>query len=90
MILKLPSLIGIPELKQEESESGSIGLQQNSSCKITITADAYSVYIKDRVVTDQFAKPTGTQTTGTITKHDAAGATAASVLCNSINTRSKV
>ena len=90
------SLIGIPKLKQEESQSGSIGFTAKiPAAKITITADAYSVYIKDRVVlTDQFARPTGTQTAGSPGAQlqsifDAAGATAAQFFANSINTRSK-
>jgi iron complex outermembrane receptor protein len=90
------TLIGIPKLKQEESQSGSVGFTAKiPDAKITITADAYSIYIKDRVVlTDQFARPTGTQTTGSPGQQlqvifDTAGATAAQFFGNSINTRSK-
>jgi hypothetical protein len=37
-------IIRIPQLKQEESQSASIGLQK--SLKITLTADAYIVKLK--------------------------------------------
>ena len=89
-------LLGIPQLKQEESQSASFGFTAKiPSAKLTLTADAYSIYIKDRVVlTDQFARPAGTQTagsTGAILQgiFDTAGATAAQFFGNSINTRSK-
>jgi iron complex outermembrane receptor protein len=59
-------LFGIPQLKQEESQSASIGFTAKiRRQKLTFTADAYSIYIKDRVVlTDQFARPVGAQTPG--------------------------
>jgi len=52
-------LLGIPKLKQEESQSASIGFTAKiPAAKLTITADAYIIDIKDRVVlTDQFARP---------------------------------
>ncbi|CAM2998058.1 TonB-dependent receptor [Flavobacterium frigoris] len=52
-------LLGIPQLKQEESQSASIGFTAKiPEAKLTITADAYFVKIADRVVlTDQFSRP---------------------------------
>ncbi|MBE0391266.1 TonB-dependent receptor [Flavobacterium sp. PL002] len=52
-------LLGIPQLKQEESQSASIGFTAKiPEAKLTITADAYFVKINDRVVlTDQFSRP---------------------------------
>lgn len=89
-------LFGIPQLKQEESQSASIGFTAKiPSANLTFTADAYSIYIEDRVVlTDQFARPAGVQTVGSSGAilqgiFDAAGATAAQFFGNSINTRSK-
>ncbi|MFV8354438.1 TonB-dependent receptor domain-containing protein [Flavobacterium sp. XS2P14] len=89
-------LLGIPQLKQEESQSASVGFTAKiPSAKLTFTADAYSIYIKDRVVlTDQFARPAGAQTPGSTGAtlqgiFDAAGATAAQFFGNSIDTRSK-
>jgi iron complex outermembrane receptor protein len=42
-------------LKQEESQSASVGFTAKIPAKLTLTADAYIVTIKDRVVlTDQF------------------------------------
>jgi iron complex outermembrane receptor protein len=59
--------LGIPQLKQEESQSASIGFTAKiPEAKLTLTADAYIVTIKDRVVlTDQFSRPGGTPAAGT-------------------------
>ena len=89
-------LLGIPKLKQEESQSASIGFTAKiPSANITLTADGYIVKIKDRVtLTDQFARPGGTPASGTPAfilnaAFDAAGATAATFFANSIDTQSK-
>ena len=89
-------LLGIPELKQEESQSASIGFTAKiPSANLTVTVDGYIVKIKDRVtLTDQFARPGGTPATGTPAfilnaAFDAAGATAATFFANSIDTQSK-
>jgi iron complex outermembrane recepter protein len=83
---QVAKLLGIPELKQEESQSGSIGFTAKiPAAKLTITADAYIIRIDDRVVlTDQF-------TSNAVTKpfFDAAGATAATFFANAIDTESK-
>jgi iron complex outermembrane receptor protein len=59
--------LGIPQLKQEESQSASVGFTAKiPEAKLTLTADAYIVTIKDRVVlTDQFSRPGGTPAAGT-------------------------
>jgi iron complex outermembrane recepter protein len=89
-------ILGIPDLKQEESQSTSFGFTAKiPDAKITITADAYMINIKDRVVlTDQFARPTGVFAPGTANSDlqiafDASGATAAAFFANAIDTQSK-
>ena len=89
-------LLGIPQLKQEESQSASIGFTAKiPAANITMSADAYIVEIKDRVVlTDQFARPGGTPVAGTPAAvlnalFDTAGATAATFFANAVDTRSK-
>jgi len=89
-------LLGIPKLKQEESQSASIGFTAKiPAANLTVTVDGYIVKIKDRVtLTDQFARPGGTPAAGTPANilnaaFDAAGATAATFFSNSIDTQSK-
>ncbi|AWG21706.1 TonB-dependent receptor [Flavobacterium faecale] len=89
-------LLGIPQLKQEDSQSASFGFTAKiPEAKLTITADAYIVKIKNRVVlTDQFSRPGGTPATGTAAAQlnalfDNANATAATFFANAIDTQSK-
>ncbi|WP_235832142.1 MULTISPECIES: TonB-dependent receptor [Flavobacterium] len=89
-------LLGIPKLKQEESQSASIGFTAKiPAANITFTADAYVVKIEDRVVlTDQFSRPGGTPAAGSPNAilnalFDTAGATAATFFANAIDTESK-
>jgi iron complex outermembrane receptor protein len=89
-------LLGIPNLKQEESRSGSIGFTAKvPSINLTLTADAYFIGIEDRIVlTDQFARPGGNPAPGTPAYilnelFDRAGATAATFFANAIDTESK-
>ena len=89
-------LLGIPKLKQEESQSASIGFTAKiPEANLTLTADAYVVQIDDRVVlTDQFSRPGGNPAAGTPNAilnglFDTAGATAATFFANAINTESK-
>jgi iron complex outermembrane receptor protein len=93
---KAAELLGIPQLKQEESQSASAGFTAKiPAAKLTLTADAYIVTIKDRVVlTDQFSRPGGTPTAGTPAAQlnalfDSANATAATFFANAIDTQSK-
>lgn len=93
---KPAELLGIPQLKQEESQSASVGFTAKiPEAKLTLTADAYIVTIKDRVVlTDQFSRPGGTPAAGSSAAQlnasfDAANATAATFFANAIDTQSK-
>ncbi len=81
--------LGIPNLKQEESLSGSLGFTAKiPSANITITTDAYIINIKDRIVlTDQFSRPS---TAGALqAAFDSAGASKAQLFANAIDTDSK-
>lgn len=83
------NLLGIPQLKEETSNSISLGLTTKlPDANLTITIDGYFVKINDRVVyTGQFRGP------GTSTELDVllgqANATAASFFANAIDTESK-
>jgi iron complex outermembrane receptor protein len=87
-------LLGIPELKQEESKSASAGFVATiPGANLTISADGYFVRINDRVIlTDQFLRPSGTVTGAALELQrlfDQANATAATFFSNAINTESK-
>ena len=87
-------LLGIPQLKQEESKSISAGFTAKiPSANLTVTADGYFVRINDRVIlTDQFSRPGGTVTGPALQLQqlfDQANATAATFFSNAINTESK-
>ena len=91
---KPASLLGIPKLKQEDSESYSAGFTYRvPKTSLTLTVDGYFVKIKNRIVlTGQFARPTGTPTGDLLTLQqlfDQAGATSATFFTNAINTESK-
>jgi iron complex outermembrane receptor protein len=79
-------------LKQEESQSASAGFTAKiPAAKLTLTADAYIVTIKDRVVlTDQFSRPggpaAGTPAAQLNALFDSANATAATFFANAIDT----
>ncbi|MEO9513006.1 MAG: TonB-dependent receptor [Flavobacteriaceae bacterium] len=82
-------LLGIPQLKEETSQSVSLGLTAKiPDANLTVTVDGYFVKIDDRVVyTGQFSGP------GTDTELDnllrQANATAASFFANAIDTESR-
>jgi iron complex outermembrane receptor protein len=80
-------ILGIPQLKQEESTSASIGFTAKiPDAKLTLTADAYIVRIDDRVVlTDQFIANTDELKT----LFNQAGANKAGFFANAIDTESK-
>ena len=91
---KPAAVLGIPQLKQEDSYSYSTGLTYKvPSTNLTFTVDGYFVQIKNRIVlTGQFARPAGTQTgTGLQLQQafDQAGANSATFFTNAINTQSK-
>ncbi|PXX24905.1 TonB-dependent receptor domain-containing protein [Arenibacter sp. ARW7G5Y1] len=82
-------LLGIPQLKEETSQSVSLGLTAKiPEANITVTVDGYFVKINDRVVyTGQFSGPgTGTELDNLLRQ---ANATAASFFANAIDTESK-
>ncbi|WP_148868267.1 TonB-dependent receptor [Tenacibaculum adriaticum] len=94
---RVAKLLGIPELKQEESASVSLGFTAKiPSANLKVTVDGYWVGIEDRVVyTGQFT----TNDTNSNTNDDSdsefgkllekANATAASFFANAIDTESK-
>jgi iron complex outermembrane receptor protein len=82
-------LLGIPQLKEETSQSVSLGITAKiPEANITVTVDGYFVKIDDRVVyTGQFSGPgTGTELDNLLRQ---ANATAASFFANAIDTESK-
>jgi iron complex outermembrane receptor protein len=81
------TLIGIPQLKQEDSQSASLGFTAKiPEANLTITADAYVVKIDNRVVlTDQFSA----NTTELVDIFSEAGASTAAFFANAIDTESK-
>jgi len=82
-------LLGIPQLKEETSQSVSLGFTSKiPDANITVTVDGYFVKIDDRVVfTGQFAGPgTGSELDNLLRQ---ANATAASFFANAIDTESK-
>ncbi len=84
---KVASILGIPKLKQETSQSVSMGFTANvPTAFLKITADAYIISIQNRIVlTGQF-KPT---TDDLKTLFRMAGATKAAFFANAIDTRSQ-
>jgi iron complex outermembrane receptor protein len=82
-------LLGIPQLKEETSQSLSLGFTAKiPSANLSLTADGYFVAIDDRVVyTGQFEGPgTGSELDILLSQ---ANATAASFFSNAIDTESK-
>ena len=93
---QMAKLLGIPQLKQEVSQSGSIGFTAKiPNANLTLTADAYIVNVKDRVIlTNSFSRPGGTPAPGSPAEvlnglFDGAGATSATFFANAIDTQSK-
>ncbi len=84
---KVADILGIPKLKQETSQSASVGITAKiPSAFLKITADAYVIAIQNRIVlTGQFAP-----TTPELEKlFSMAGATKAAFFANAIDTRSQ-
>ncbi len=83
------NLLGIPQLKEETSQSISVGFTAKMpDANLTLTVDGYFVSIDDRVVyTGQFRGPgTGTELDNLLSQ---ANASAASFFANAIDTESK-
>jgi iron complex outermembrane receptor protein len=93
---KAAEILGIPQLKQEESRSYSAGFTAKfPDAKLSLTLDGYYIRVNDRVVlTDQFSRPSGTYADGTPLRNlqlafDAANATAATFFANAVDTQTK-
>ncbi len=87
-------LLGIPNLKQEDSYSYSAGFTYKvPKTDLTFTVDGYYIQIKNRVVlTGQFARPIGAVTGDALLLQkafDSARANSATFFTNAINTASK-
>lgn len=88
--------LGIPQLKQEESKSYSVGFTVKiPQANLTFTVDGYYIKIKNRVVlTDQFSRPSGTYPADSDlgklqAAFDKANANAATFFANAIDTQTK-
>jgi iron complex outermembrane receptor protein len=81
-------LLGIPELKEETSQSFSLGLTTLfPEANLKLTIDGYLVNIDDRVVlTGQFGPGSGAELQSIF---DQAGATGAAFFANAIDTKSR-
>ncbi|MGB5821611.1 MAG: TonB-dependent receptor [Saonia sp.] len=84
-------LLGIPQLKEETSQSVSLGFTAKiPNANLTVTVDGYFVKIDDRVVfTGQFSAPDGPAGDDLRFLLSQANATAASFFANAIDTESK-
>ncbi|AZA80072.1 TonB-dependent receptor [Chryseobacterium sp. G0186] len=89
-------ILGIPQLKQEESKGFSAGFTAKiPNANLTFTVDGYYIKIKNRVVlTDQFSRPTGAFPVGSPQYQlqqgfDQANANAATFFANAIDTQTK-
>ncbi|MFY0628735.1 MAG: TonB-dependent receptor [Flavobacteriaceae bacterium] len=86
---RIASLLGIPELKQEESFSGSLGITAKiPDANLTITIDAFYTAIEDRVVlTGNFSRPDAAGELQSL--FDQANATRARFFANAIDTETQ-
>jgi len=87
---KAAKLLGIPQLKEETSQSVSVGFTAKlPDANISLTVDGYFVAIDDRVVyTGQFSAPSGPQGDELRLLLSQANASAASFFANAIDTES--
>lgn len=92
---RIAELLGIPELKEEESLSASLGFTAKiPSANLTITIDAFYTEIDDRVIlTDNFSRPNSPGTDNAQLElqrlFDRANATRARFFANAIDTETK-
>lgn len=86
---RIANLLGIPELKQEESFSGSLGITAKiPDANLTITIDAFYTAIEDRVVlTGNFSRPDAAGELQSL--FDQANATRARFFANAIDTETQ-
>ncbi|MEJ2104916.1 MAG: TonB-dependent receptor, partial [Ignavibacteriaceae bacterium] len=83
---KVARLLGIPKLKQELSQSVSLGLTANiPAASIKLTVDGYMIWIQNRIVLTGLFNPT---TPELQTLFNQAGADQASFFANAIDTKS--
>lgn len=84
---KAAELLGIPKLKQETSNSYSAGITARPFTGFEITADAYQIDIKNRIIlTNNFNGSSNTQIAAILAD---AGATQANFFTNAIDTRAR-
>lgn len=84
---KIASILGIPKLKQETSQSYSLGLSATPIKGLDITIDAFQTNINNRIIlSNSFSGGTNAELTSELYE---AGASTASVFANAIDTRSK-
>ena len=82
--------LGIPKLKQERSESYTIGITSQPVPRMEITFDAYNVDVKDRIIiTGRFAASSPTIPADLRAALTATGSTEASFFFNAVNTRTQ-
>ena len=84
---KVAEILGIPKLKQETSNSYSLGAAFTLAKGFDITVDAYQVDIKNRIIlSNTFNGANNVALTAALT---AAGANNAAVFANAVDTRSR-
>ncbi len=82
---KIAGLLGIPKLKQETSQSYSVGIAAKPFSGFEVTVDAYLIDIKNRIIlTNNFNGATSPQIKDIL---DQAGANTANFFTNAIDTR---
>ncbi|MEO6948678.1 MAG: TonB-dependent receptor [Ginsengibacter sp.] len=83
---KLAELLGIPKLKQETSQSYSVGLAAKPFTGFEVTIDAYNINIKNRIIlTNNFVGGAAFPAIDAILK--TAGANSANFFTNAVDTR---
>lgn len=84
---KPAQILGIPKLKEETSQSYSVGLTAKPTAGLEVTVDAYQIDIDDRIIlTNNF---TGGNNPDLKAQLDAAGASTANFFTNAIDTRAR-
>ena len=84
---KLAGLLGIPKLKEETSQSYSVGIAAKPFTGFEVTLDAYQIDIKNRIIlTNNFNGDTSPEIKAIL---DQAGANTANFFTNAIDTRAR-
>ncbi len=80
-------ILGIPDLKQETSQSYTLGFTARPAEGLELTVDAYQIDIKDRIIlTNNF---TGGTDAALLAQLRAAGANSANFFSNAVDTRAR-